>query len=91
MPVFVLRIQGRVQGVGYRAFCAREAQRLKINGTVRNCDDGSVELRCQVAHNELSTFIDVLNVGPPASHVKEILVQELVDHHLEHGFRILRN
>ncbi len=38
-----LRIHGRVQGVGFRAFVVREACLLEIDGWVRNRRDGSVE------------------------------------------------
>lgn len=36
-------VHGRVQGVGYRAFVAREAGRHCLEGWVRNCRDGTVE------------------------------------------------
>jgi acylphosphatase len=36
-------VEGRVQGVGFRAFVAREAARLQLDGWVRNRRDGSVE------------------------------------------------
>ena len=36
-------VRGRVQGVGYRAFVADEAERRGIAGWVRNRHDGTVE------------------------------------------------
>ena len=43
MPAVRLVISGRVQGVGFRAFVERQAQRHGIRGWVRNRRDGTVE------------------------------------------------
>lgn len=39
-----LVVHGRVQGVGYRAFVEREAKLRDLQGWVRNCRDGTVEV-----------------------------------------------
>jgi len=38
-----IRVWGAVQGVFFRASCAREAERRGVAGWVRNVPDGSVE------------------------------------------------
>ncbi|MGQ0800823.1 MAG: acylphosphatase [Pseudomarimonas sp.] len=43
----LFRVRGRVQGVGYRAGCRREAQQLGVDGYAVNRDDGSVEVLAQ--------------------------------------------
>ncbi|MBT9253234.1 MAG: acylphosphatase [Brockia lithotrophica] len=47
MKRLFLRIVGRVQGVGYRAFVLREATRRGITGWVRNEPDGTVTAEVQ--------------------------------------------
>ena len=44
MPYLHAVVEGIVQGVGYRWFVVDEAQRLGIDGVVRNLSDGDVEV-----------------------------------------------
>ena len=69
-----LRIEGRVQGVGYRAFVERQASVLGLSGWVRNRRDGSVEAVLQGAPAEVDAMIEQCRSGPPASRVDRVEV-----------------
>ena len=67
-----LRIEGRVQGVGYRAFVERKAIGLGLSGWVRNRHDGSVEAVLQGAAATVDAMIELCRSGPPAARVDRI-------------------
>ncbi|CAA0098328.1 Acylphosphatase [Starkeya nomas] len=71
-----LAIRGHVQGVGYRVWLAREAERRSLGGWVRNRADGSVEALVFAAPSELADFIAACRRGPPAAAVTEVAVGE---------------
>ncbi len=56
--------QGRVQGVGYRAFVEHEALRRGIEGWVRNRRDGSVEAVFAGAREVVEATIEACRRGP---------------------------
>jgi len=62
-----LRLHGRVQGVGFRWWTQREARRLGVRGTVRNRQDGSVEILAAAPTEVLRIFLDTVRRGPPAA------------------------
>jgi acylphosphatase len=47
---------GKVQGVGFRYAVRRVAAGFDVTGTVRNLDDGRVELLAEGSENELEEF-----------------------------------
>lgn len=69
-----LRIEGRVQGVGYRAFVERQAIGLGLTGWVRNRHDGSVEAVLQGTSGTVDAMIDLCRTGPAASRVDRVEV-----------------
>jgi acylphosphatase len=64
-----LRITGRVQGVGYRWWAERQARALALDGWVRNCPDGSVELLAIGDEVALERMAEACRGGPPAASV----------------------
>jgi acylphosphatase len=67
-----LRITGRVQGVGYRAWAAEEARRLALSGFVRNRLDGSVEAVARGPAGALAAFEGACRQGPPGARVDAV-------------------
>ncbi len=69
----VAKAIGRVQGVGYRAFCADEALRLNVEGYARNLPDGrSVEVQAEADEPTLRRFVERLREGPRMSVVHDV-------------------
>lgn len=62
-------VSGRVQGVFYRATCARKAESLHLKGYARNLSDGRVEVLACGEPAAVEQFIAWLWEGSPASKV----------------------
>jgi acylphosphatase len=72
-PAARLRIEGRVQGVGYRWWAVREAERLALEGWARNRADGSVEVLAIGPNEALDAFERACREGPPAARVAAVV------------------
>jgi acylphosphatase len=68
-------VQGRVQGVYYRASARDHARRLNLSGWARNCPDGSVELVLEGERMPIEQFIAWCRKGPPAAVVTQVEVE----------------
>jgi acylphosphatase len=67
---FSAKIEGRVQGVGFRYYTKCEAEKYNVVGWVRNNDDdGSVELWAEGYESTLQQFLDWLEHGPPNARI----------------------
>lgn len=67
-----LRIEGRVQGVGYRWWAVGEAQQLGLSGWARNRADGSVEILAIGEPAAIAALEQACAEGPPAAHVAAV-------------------
>lgn len=68
-------IRGYVQGVGYRIFALREAQRRGLTGWTRNRPDGAVEVVAEGEAEMLREYLARLEQGPSEAEVAHVDVQ----------------
>lgn len=67
-----LRIEGRVQGVFFRASTIEKATGLGLRGWVRNCPDGSVEAVAEGTRKEIDELVSWCGHGPPGARVQRV-------------------
>jgi acylphosphatase len=65
-------VHGRVQGVGYRWYVVRLADRLQLAGWVANQADGSVRCVAEGSRGSLETLLAGLRAGPAGARVDRI-------------------
>jgi acylphosphatase len=69
-----LRLEGRVQGVGFRYWTERAAGDLGLDGWVRNRRDGGVEAVFSGAPEAVAEMIERCRRGPPSARVDYVKV-----------------
>jgi len=65
-------VSGMVQGVGFRFFTQRTAERLRLSGFVRNLRDGRVEVFAMGTTEQHSQLRRLLERGPFGSDVADV-------------------
>ncbi len=65
-------VEGRVQGVFFRASAREQAQSLGLRGYARNLHDGRVEVLAVGDVQALERMEQWLKHGPPAAHVERL-------------------
>ncbi len=75
MAALTAVVQGRVQGVCFRAFVLARARELNLCGSVRNNPDGqSVRVVAEGARTDLESLVPQLKAGPPAARVTAVTI-----------------
>jgi acylphosphatase len=77
MRAVEVRVTGRVQGVSFRWYAAREAGRLGLAGWIRNEPDGSVHTHAEGPDHALEEFVAWCRQGPPAARVDAVAATDV--------------
>ncbi len=72
----ILRISGRVQGVGFRYSAQARAESLNIKGLAKNMPDGSVYVEAAGEKENIESFIQWCRQGPPLARVQDVTVED---------------
>ncbi len=79
-----LLVQGRVQGVGFRAWAAEAANDLGLSGYVMNCGAGDlVEAEVEGDPSAVRRFAQILHHGPPLAAVRSVQSRAVPPRHAE--------
>ena len=71
-----ITIEGRVQGVGYRANTRRMANQLGLKGWVRNLRDGRVEIIAEGDEEMIDRLIQWCYRGPTSAYVSKVTIEK---------------
>ena len=72
----VVRVEGRVQGVGFRVNARREADRLGLEAHPENLGDGSVRIEVAGQLDAVARFAAWCRQGPRLAEVTRVTVEE---------------
>jgi len=81
--------EGHVQGVYFRAFVKENAEKLGINGWVKNLLNGDVEAVFEGDEKEIEKLIEICRTGHPIANVTNVQIKWEKPEGI-FGFRIIR-
>ncbi len=73
----LVRVRGRVQGVGFRYACVQHARALGVTGWVRNRMDDSVEAMLQGTPQQLDRMCQCMQDDIPSALVEDMQSTEV--------------
>lgn len=67
-----LYITGTVQGVFFRLFVKQNAEKIGVNGFVRNLEDGRVEVFIEGDADKVNQMIELCKKGPRHAQIRKV-------------------
>lgn len=83
-------VSGEVQGVNFRAECARQARARSVVGWVRNLPDGRVEAAFEGSAPDVEELVRWCHSGPAHASVKDVNVSQESPMEAGAGFEVVR-
>jgi len=77
MKTLRIKVSGRVHGVFFRQSTQEKAFELDLKGTVRNCEDDTVEIIATGKEDQLLKLVAWCHKGPARAYVTGLSTQEL--------------
>ena len=84
----ILKVYGKVQGVGFRFYTQKKARELNLNGFVQNKTDGSVYIEAEGDSDKIELFCIWCNEGPSWARVTKVTQQFMPPLEGKNGFYI---
>ncbi len=72
-----IEISGRVQGVGFRPYIYTLSQKINVNGTVSNNENGVIIYLTGSDKNIQLFYTELIQFPPPVSQIKESKIEEI--------------
>jgi acylphosphatase len=72
----IIKVEGFVQGVGFRWYVQNKAMELGLKGFVKNCQDGSVLIDAEGQPEVLDRLKLLVKKGPSRSMVTNVYVDQ---------------
>ncbi len=77
MEAYIIKVEGVVQGVGFRPFVYRIAHRYGIKGYVKNLGDAGVEIFAEAPEKRIKDFVRALREeAPPLARVENMKLKK---------------
>lgn len=73
----LMRVSGRVQGVGFRDWTRRKAAGLGLSGWVRNLSSGDVEALFSGPTDDVERMLAAARRGPQLARVDDLKVEDV--------------
>ncbi|WP_234120374.1 acylphosphatase [Clostridium hydrogenum] len=88
MERYLVKVCGRVQGVGFRYFVQYTAVSYDVTGYVQNCEDGTVKIEVQGKAFAVDEFLSKIRNGNRFARVEDMVSRKIEVVDGEKKFRV---